>query len=222
MLQNVLVVEDLDSVGYGICVMLEQEMGISQVILSQYCDDAYLKFRKALEYGPAFDLLITDLSFSLDYRKGKIKSGEDLIRKVRSLAKDIPIIVCSVEDKPNRLNNLFKNHEISAYVLKGRNGLKELAEAIKQVSQNKRYISPELNNSIEGNHILEISDYDIELLKSLSKGLSQNEIADLFKQKDIRPFGLSSIEKRLNNLKDDFQSKNTIQLIAIAKDLGLI
>jgi transcriptional regulator len=67
-----------------------------------------------------------------------------------------------------------------------------------------------------------IEEYDISILTYLSNGLSQNEIASLLKSKGVSPSSLSSIEKRLNRLKDVLKANNNVQLVANAKDIGLI
>ena len=69
---------------------------------------------------------------------------------------------------------------------------------------------------------LEIDDYDIELMNLLSTGLSQDEISLHLKNKNISPCSLSSVEKRLNKLRVQFEANNAIHLVTIAKDLGLI
>jgi len=56
----------------------------------------------------------------------------------------------------------------------------------------------------------------------LAEGYSQEEISKLFKSKNISPSSLSSIEKRVSRLKIHLGAKNTYQLIALSKDIGLI
>ena len=73
-----------------------------------------------------------------------------------------------------------------------------------------------------GNDQLEIDDFDIKLLNYLAEGYSQEEISKLFKSKNISPSSLSSIEKRVSRLKIHLGAKNTYQLIALSKDIGLI
>jgi len=68
----------------------------------------------------------------------------------------------------------------------------------------------------------EIKEYDVSLLSYLSNGFTQEQIASVFKTKRISPNSLSSIEKRLNKLKDVLKAGNNVQLVANAKDLGLI
>ena len=77
-------------------------------------------------------------------------------------------------------------------------------------------------NAFSARNDLEIEDYDISLLDHLSNGLSQEEISTLFQKQHISPASLSSIEKRLNKLRIQFNANNAIHLVAIVKDLGLI
>ena len=222
LIQRALIVEDLDTVGYGILMMLKEEMGIKDVDYCQYTNEGYLKFKGAAMQGEPYDLVITDLSFKEDYRDTSIGSGKDLIGKIREQGYNTPIIICSVEEKPLKIKHFLKKNQISAYVLKGRNGLKDLREAIENVKQGKEFVSPSLKPGLNGSTDFEIGDYDIFLLKHLSYGLSQNQISDLFTSKKIAPSSISSIEKRLNRLKDILKANNNVQLVANAKDLGLI
>lgn len=222
MFQKVLVVEDLDSIGFGIAQMLKQETSIQEVQQSLYCDDAHLKFLRAQKDQVPFDLLITDLSFKTDHRESKISSGDELVKTLKSKNPNLKAIVYSVEDRSIKVKSLFNNQKIDAYVVKGRKGLKYLVEAINTISNNKTYISPDLSGFMNRREVFEIEDYDIELLKQLSNGLNQKEISSLFQKKNIQPSGISSIEKRLNRLKLELNAKNVIQLIAMSKDLGWV
>ena len=222
MFRKILIVEDLDSIVTGTLGMLEENMPESEIIKSQYCDDANLKMRKAEQDQNPFDLLITDLSFETDHRAVNLSSGEDLIKTIRMKNPNLPIIVYSVEDKPRRVKNLFEKHGINGYVLKGRNGLSNLLEAVKQIANGQNYKAPELVNSLNRKEVYEIDEYDVSLLSHLSRGFTQDQISNFFKKEKITPSSISSIEKRLNRLKLQLQAKTTIQLVANAKDMGLI
>lgn len=222
MFRKVLVVEDLDSIGFGIAQMLKQETAITQVHQALYCDDAHLKFLRAQKDGSPFDLLITDLSFKSDHRQSKITSGDELVKILKARQPDLKAIVYSVEDRSVKVRSLFNDHKIDGYVVKGRKGLKYLVEAIEAISNNKTYTSPELSGFMNRKEVFEIEDYDIELLKQLANGHTQEEISLLFKQGNVRPSSISSIEKRLNRLKLELNAKNVIQLVAIVKDLGWV
>ena len=56
----------------------------------------------------------------------------------------------------------------------------------------------------------------------MSLGLSQEGISKHLQDNNLSPYGLSSIEKRINKLKIQFGANNAIHLVSIAKDVGLI
>lgn len=222
MFKKVLVVEDLDSIGFGITQMLKQESKIPQVVQSLYCDDAHLKFLKAQKDEQPFDLVISDLSFKEDHRGGHIKSGAALIEILKQKEPGLKTVIYSVEDRSTKIRKLFENKQIDGYVIKGRYGLRNLVEAIREIDRGNTYSSPELAGFMHKKELFEIEDYDVMLLSHLSDGYTQEEIASNFKQKGISPSSISSIEKRLNRLKLELKAKNAIHLVSSAKDLGLI
>ena len=221
MFKKVLIAEDMEDINKGLHSLLT-ELGINDIQQVQYCDDAYLKIKRSQLDNDSFELLITDLSFKADYRSQIYPSGEALVEKIKSEFPKLKIIVYSVEDRLLPVRNLFNNHGINAYVCKSRLGLKNLTKAIYEVDKDTTFLSPEVANAFSTHNDLEIDDYDISLLNNLSKGLSQEEISALYKKQHISPASLSSIEKRLNKLRIQFNANNAIQLIAIVKDLGLI
>ncbi|ARV14578.1 DNA-binding response regulator [Polaribacter sp. SA4-12] len=222
MFEKILVVEDLDVNKNGIKTALD-ELHIEEVESISYCDEAFLKIKNAFLKGEPYHLIISDLSFENDGTPQQLKSGDELIEKIRTEFPDLKIIVFSVEDKPYRIQNLYKNLKIQGYVWKGRNGLKELKEAIHLVAtSNKFYISPDLKNAIHPQKAIEITDSDIFLITKLSEGLLQEAISEKLKEKGITPSSVSAVEKRLKFLKEHFNANNPAHLVAIAKDFGLI
>ncbi|WJJ98221.1 DNA-binding response regulator [Algibacter luteus] len=221
MFSKVLVSEDMDDINKGIYNTL-LEIGCKEIVQVQYCDDAYLKFKKALLDDAPFDLLITDLSFKSDHREERITAGDDLIKVLKQEFPDLKAIVYSVEDRIQKVRSLVNDYNVNAYVCKGRKGLSELSKAINAVYNNNLYLSQEVSSALNPKNNLEINDYDIELLKQLSLGLSQDEISKNLKKQNISPSSLSSIEKRLNKLRDQFKANNAIHLVAIVKDFGII
>lgn len=221
MFDKVLVAEDMDAINKGVLSILS-ELNIKNIEQVQYCDDAYLKIKKADKDNSPFELLITDLSFVADYRKQKYTSGEELIEVLYKENPNLKIIAYSVEDRIQKVRRLVNKYNISAYVCKGRRGLHELSDAVNSVTNNERYLSPAVQNALSPKTELEIKDFDIELLNLLSKGLTQNEISLNFKKNNLAPNSLRAIEKHLNTLRTQFEANNAIHLVAIVKDLGLI
>jgi len=221
MFTKVLVSEDMDDINKGVYVLLT-ELGIQDIHQVQYCDDAYLKIKKAILDDVPYQLLITDLSFKSDHRKQRFQSGEDLAKSIKQQYPEMKVIVYSVEDRLQKVRTIMNDYHVDAYVCKSRRGLKELSKAIQTVFNDQTYLSPEVENALSPKIDLEIDNYDIELVKQLSRGLSQDEISDYLKSNQISPSSLSSVEKRLNKLRIQFKANNAIHLVAIVKDLGLI
>ncbi len=219
MYSKIIIAEDLASINEGI-VQLSKKLGIPNITPVQYCDEAYLKIKKAIKDKQPYELLITDLSFKVTHREENYTKGEELIEALKNEHPQLKIIVFSIEDRPTKIKNLM-NKGIEAYVCKDRTGLKELEEAIQQTWEGGTYLSPQIASALE-NKQLEVDDFDVKLLQHLADGCSQDEISQLFKSKHISPSSLSSIEKRVSRLKIQLDAKNTYQLIALAKDIGLI
>lgn len=226
MLPKVIIAEDIDGLNIAVKQALK-EMNIceEQIDNVKYCDDALLKIKGALQSNKPYELLITDLSFKEDYRKEtqKLHSGEDLIEATKSLQPNLKIIAFSIEDRAYRIKSLFEEFNIDAYVIKGRHSIPELKKAIRTVLEtNEKFISPEISYALQDKTVNEIDNYDLELIKQLSLGVPQEEMEQTFKTLGITPSSKSTIEKRISKLKIYFKANNTVHLIAIAKDLGLI
>jgi DNA-binding NarL/FixJ family response regulator len=222
MFNKVLVAEYLDSISIAVIQALE-EISIAEVHHSKYCDDAFLKIKKAQHDNAPYDLLISDLSFKPDHRENRLTSGEELIEAVKIVQPDIKTIVFSIEDKTFRIKSLFNDHGINAYVSKGRDSIPELKKAIQRIYNNEeKQYSDELSLILRNQSLFEIEAYDIALLKALAKGCTLDDISLEFKDSGIIPSGSSSLEKRINKLKIYFKASNNVHLIAITKDLGLV
>lgn len=222
MFKKVIIAEDLDAISLGIEQVLK-DLDIVDFQHSKYCDEAFLKIRAAITKNEPYDLLISDLSFKTDHREVKILNGDELVQKVRELQPDIKIIAYSVEDKNYRIKSLFDHAEIDAFVLKGLNSIEELKKAIHITStSDQKFISPEVASALQEKNNFEIDDLDIQILKHLSSGTPQDEIIQIFKELGIKPNSKSAMEKRLSKLKDFFKANNTVQLVFIAKDMGII
>lgn len=222
MFQKVITIDDLDSINIAIVQAL-RELRIPRIEHVPYCDEAFLEIKKAQFDGEPFDLLISDLSFKNRYGNEKTLSGEALIHAVKKIQPQLKVLVFSIEDQHQRIKKLVESEEINGYVLKGRNSIPELKKAITSIYSNTLvYLSSAIAHQIADKFLLEIENFDIELLKSLSKGFNLDEIEFHFKNKETTPCGSNSIEKRIKQLQILFKANNTVHLIAITKDLGLI
>jgi DNA-binding NarL/FixJ family response regulator len=218
--QKILIAEDYDTINSSLVETL-RNFGVPQVDYAKYCDDALLKIKKSAKDNEPYDLLLSDLSFPIDSRQVKVKNGEELMELTKLLLPKIKIITYSIEDKGYLIKKLFHQYQINAFVHKGRNSLVELKNAILSIQDNKNYISPSLQHLLQENTIIEMDSYDIQLIQLLANGLGQEELEMKFKKLGVTPNSRSAIEKRISKLKDYFKAKNTVHLIAIAKDLGI-
>jgi len=179
MFKKILIADDLGSINKGVLTIL-RDVNIDNVIQVQYCDDAYLKIKKAIIDKEPFDVLITDLSFKEDHREQTIVSGEGLIAVLRNEYPDLKIIVYSVDDRLQKVRSLVSKFNINGYVCKGRNGLLELTQAIKTINNNTLYLSPQVTNALSRHKDIDIDDFDISLISHISKGLVQDEISQIY------------------------------------------
>ena len=221
MFKKVLVAEDMDSINHAVASVLK-ELHIPEVSHAQYCDKAWLLAKKAAQDKLPFDLLICDLSFKEDHREEKIKSGKELIAILKSEHPNLKVLVNSIEDHPQTVKDLWKSGNIDGYVCKDRNGLKELKEALESISKGKTYNSPSIEKVLNQNNLLVLNDFEINIVKFLANGLTQDQIEQKLKSENIKPSSKSAIEKKLKDLREEFNANTNPHLVSIMKDLQLI
>lgn len=219
MFKKILLAEDIDAVNKAVKEHL-LKLGAEEVVLVQYCDEAYVKCKKAALNHAPFELIICDLSFKQDHRTEKISSGDQLAYKIKQELPETKVIIHTIEDQPARVKKIASYTD--AYVCKGRYGLRYLSEAIEKVHAGENYISPDIRRSIEQQNVMELSEYDLSLLKYISQGFTQNQISDSFKDKGFAPSSKSAIEKRLKDLREKFGANTNAQLISLVITLQII
>lgn len=221
MFKKVLVAEDMDSINQAVTMLLE-DIGIVDITHSQYCDQAWLLAKIAILDNYPFDLLICDLSFKQDFRDEKINSGQELISKLKTENPNLKVIVNSIEDHPQVVRNLWDSGNIDAYVCKDRHGLKYLKQAILNLNEGLTYNSPSIEKALKQKNLLSLNQFEISIVEYLSNGYTQNEIEKELKKRNIKPSSRSAIEKRLKELREEFNADTNPHLIGIMKDLKLI
>lgn len=221
MFKKILIAEDHESSSISVQKTLE-DLNISHADYVYYCDDAVAKVKKSIRENDLYDLLITDLSFEEDHREQTIKEGKDLILEVRELIPSVKVIVFSGEHKSGVIDSLFNDYKINGFVRKARNDSKDLKKAIASVYVNENYLSLDLKQEVKKLNSYEFTSYDITLVSLLSQGVLQKNIPTYLQNNNIKPNSLSSVEKRLNNLKENLNVASNEQLVAFCKDLGII
>jgi DNA-binding NarL/FixJ family response regulator len=221
MIEKVIIAEDQESANLSVQKTME-EMRIKHIDHVFYCDDALNKIQTAKQKGQPYDLLITDLYFEADGTFQKIGGGFDLISSVHEIQPDIMILIFSAEKRPATIDMLFKNYEIDAYVRKARRDATELKTALEALSKGQRYYPQELARLIKQTNAYEFTEFDINIIRLLSQGYQQNEIPEYLKQHNIKPSSLSSIEKRLNQIREEFGFSKNEQLVLFCKETGIL
>ena len=221
MFKRVLIAEDHEMTSISVRKTLD-DLGIAQTEYTYYCDDAYMHIKKNVHSEQPFDLLITDLSFEEDHRTQLLAGGLELIAAVKAIQPDIKVLVFSAENKAAIIDTLFKELGINAYVRKARNDAQDLKMGIEAIFKNKTYLSAHLKSIIKQKNAYEFSNYDITIISLLSQGTLQKDIPNYLQQNNIKPSGLSSVEKRLNLMKEILEFTKNEQLVAYCKDFGII
>ena len=221
MFKKVLIAEDHEHANISVRKTLD-DLDIDQRDFRFYCDDALALVDKAIRQENPFDLLITDLSFDEDKNVQQIKGGKELIKAVKAIQPGLKIIVFSLENNINIVDELFENYHIDAYVRKARYDAADLRRAIDAVANNKKYRSADLMRNKRAENSYDFKTFDIQIITLLCDGVPQKNIPSYLREKHIKPAGLSSVEKRLNAIKTALNISSNEQLIAHCKDHKII
>ncbi|RZK68242.1 MAG: response regulator transcription factor [Pedobacter sp.] len=223
MFKKVLIAEDHEIINFSLQKTLG-ELGIAHDVKNYvyYCDDALKRLKKALNEGNPYELLITDLSFDEDNSKQELKNGPALIEAARALQPDLKVLVFSIENRASVANTLVRDLKIDAYVPKARRDAQDLKIAIEMIAKGNRYLSPNLKRLPGDQNPYAFSDYDITVISLLADGVPQKNIPFYLQEKNLKPSGLSSVEKKLSGLKTTLNVQSNEQLIAYCKDLNII
>lgn len=221
MFRTVLIAEDHESANISVQKTLK-DLGIEDVEYAYYCDDALLQIKKRLGADNPYELLITDLSFDEDGSAQHIADGPTLIAAARQLQPDLRVLVFSAEQRPAVIDPLFRDLDINGYVRKARRDAQELRLAVETIFRNRRHFPAFLRQAVSQKNAYEFSEFDITIILLLSGGMNQKDIPLYLQKNKIRPASLSSVEKRLNQIKEVLEFSKNEQLVAFCKDMGII
>lgn len=173
-----------------------------------------------LAAGTPADIIIADLNMP-------VMPGQQLIESLGSQLENLKVIVLSALDSEPYIVKAIKAGA-SGYLLKNI-GTAELLFAIRHTHEFGMYICSELSSRFVDRLIaipqpvgaanplnVEFTDRDVELLRLISEGFTNQEIAD-------RMFSsVRTIEKQRLHLINKTESRNTVVLICFAKQHGII
>ncbi|TSJ36549.1 response regulator transcription factor [Mucilaginibacter corticis] len=221
MFEKVLIAEDHQSIKISVTQTLTN-LGIEARDNYAYdCDNALQRLKKALQDNAPFELLITDLSFD-DRAISIISSGKELIDAARALQPSLKIIVFSAESSASVIGKLFEEQGVNGYVKKGRSDTEELQKAVETIHKGKTFISPGLQQAVKAKNAHDFTPLDIAIITQLAKGMLQKNLPAYLQEQNLKPSGLSSVEKRLNHIRETLHISSNEQLVAFCKDKKII
>jgi two-component system, NarL family, captular synthesis response regulator RcsB len=221
MFKKILIAESLDSILLGLSTSLQKHFE-AHADIAKNGDSGLLKIKKAVNDNEDYDLIITSLGYS-NTNDSQIKSGEEFIETARHILPGIKVMVYSDDVHPYRIHKLFHYHKINAFVAHGPDSMPEIIDAVKMMATSEVvFLSPKYLPFNQNNLGVDLNDFDVRLLKYLSLGKSQPEISRIFITEGISHASVSTIEKRINKLRTDLNAVNTINLVVLAKEAGII
>ena len=221
MFKKVLIVEDHEMTSIAVRKAIE-DFGIIETQHTYYCDDALKLIQKSELDGQPFDLLITDLVFEEDQRKQRISGDAELIALVKNRHPNVKIIVFSAENKQKLVDFLFKKLSIDGYVRKTKDDATDFNDALRAISIGEKFLTRKMREVKNSKSGFEFTSYDVVIIGLLSAGMLQKDIPKYLKVNGIAPSGLSSVEKRLNCVRQILGFSKNEQLVAYCKDFGII
>ncbi|WP_299111970.1 response regulator transcription factor [uncultured Winogradskyella sp.] len=215
---KLLLVEDHDSVSLGIQYSLKQEPSYSFDIKAT--SDANSAFNELKNND--FDIVILDLILKGKIDRGQFTSGDELLSYLSKLEYRPKVIVMSKIDSFDMLDYVVSVLDADAYILKSKTSLQEIIPAIDAVLSGDNFFSDSIKKILRYNeNLLDMDIVDRIILKAISNGLKQNEIAEELKIKRYA-MTVSAIEKRIKKLKIRFDAHTSPHLIALAIKNGII
>jgi DNA-binding NarL/FixJ family response regulator len=174
--RKVLLVDDHEVVRKGLSLLIADDPGLS--ICGEVCSAAECM---ALLKKITPDMILTDVSLGS-------KNGLELIKDIRQMNQNIPILVFSIHDE-----DLYSERALSAgangYIMKEADS-DSLLKAIHKVLDGEIYLSPAMTNRVlrklSGNKdpaqhpvtgVDQLSDRELEVFQMIGHGLSTHKIA---------------------------------------------
>lgn len=222
MFEKVLIAEDHESVSISVQKTLT-DLSIPHDARDYvyYCDDALSRIKKAISENHPYELLITDISFDNEIPQ-EITGGAALIKAAKIIQPGLKVLVFSIENRITVANSFIYELGIDAFVPKARGDAKDLKLAIEAISLGKKYLSPNLRQAPRSLQTFDFTTFDKTIIYLLAEGTAQKDIPFYLQKNNIRPSGLSSVEKRLYTIKNALDISNNEQLIAFCKDQKII
>ncbi len=219
--ENILVAEDHEVANLSLRITLE-DLQLARPQHAYYCEIALSMIRKAGQDQRPYDLLVTDLYFEADGSAKQEPDGMELIKAAKYLQPGLKVLVFSAESRPVIIRRLYDEFNIDGYVRKARGDAQELKSALENLTKNRKYYPREFRSLATQENQHDFTEYDKTIVRLLAQGYAQKDIPAWLESNDMRPFSLSSMEKRLNLIKGAMGFTKNEQLVIFCKEMGLI
>ncbi len=205
--KRIMVVDDHPMTRNGIADWIRCEQDLSVCAEAQDAEQALEAVSKS---NP--DLVLADIALPG-------KSGLELIKDLRAMQPDLPILVISMHDE-----SLYAERVLRAgargYIMKHEGG-DDIIRAIRQVLSGKLYVSEQMSARIlEGvsgrqpatqcSAIKQLTDRELEIFQLIGQGLSTQEIANKLH------LSAKTVHAHRASIKDKLEIKSVTELISYA------
>jgi DNA-binding NarL/FixJ family response regulator len=207
---KILLVDDHVLVRYGVKLILQAEPGFEVVGEAASEKDAV---EKASKLRP--DIILMDLDLAGE-------SGLEVSRLILSAHPEIKIVILSAETAPETVQQALQVG-VSGYVIKCADN-EELIRAVHTVASGRCYLCPEITTALIRSQALQpttaatpplLTDRDRELMRLVSTGLRNKEIAEKFS------LSIKAIEASRSKLMHKLGCNSAAELVRYAVREGI-
>lgn len=214
---DILIIDDHHSIieGYKNVLSKIKEYKL-HILKANSCDQAVFTINKVKQSKP-FDVVFIDIQLPSS-KDGTITSGEDLALLIKKKFPRTKIIISTMFDSPDRLNNILKTVPHNGILIKSDSTAKIILKAFETTLQGNFFYSKtvqKIKNKIIINDEL-LDETNKKIIYHLSKGVKTKNLPNYIS------LSLSAIEKRKNYIKQLFNVNSDEQLLLEAKKRGFL
>ncbi len=204
---NILLVEDHQLVRQAWRNLLHSQSEYRIIGEAETCKEALAFIRTT-----SLDIILLDVNL-------KGENGSTIISTICNILPHPKIIIVSMNSEFSFVKSMFKLGAMG-YITKNAS-IEDMLLGIKEVSNGGKFLSQDLknlfaNNSVEKIEKLNLTIKELEIIKHISCGLSNKEIAALLNISE------KTVEGRKTIVYKKLQVKNNVGLLKYATDNGLI
>ena len=204
MTTRIYIVDDHPLVRHGLCQIVANEADME---ICGEAEDSPAAIRGVGEANP--DAIIVDISL-------KGANGLELIKNLKAIHEDIPILVFSMHDETIYAQRALRAGA-KAYVMKKESPSK-VVDAIRKIIQGEIYVSPSVADQVlhqivngPGNvstsPVDRLTDRELEVVQLIGRGLSSREVADSLH------LSVKTIESHRAHVKEKLGLRNATELV---------